>query len=113
VLLGTRIDIRGTVLCNRIVSAPMERDYCALDGTPTPRYATYLSARAAGGAAMVFTEAAYVRAEGRGRARGPGVHGDHVVPELRMLADAVHAPGALIGVELNHAVRVARMRRRS
>jgi 2,4-dienoyl-CoA reductase-like NADH-dependent reductase (Old Yellow Enzyme family) len=110
VLLGTPIDNRGTVLRNRIVSAPMERDYCALDGTPTPRYAAYLSARAAGGAAMVFTEAAYVRAEGRGRARGLG---DHVVPELRMLADAVHAPGALIGVELNHAGRGARMRRRS
>ncbi len=67
-LLGTPLRIRDTVLRNRIVSAPMERNYCALDGTPTQRYAAYLAARAAGGAALVFTEAAYVRADGRGRA---------------------------------------------
>jgi 2,4-dienoyl-CoA reductase-like NADH-dependent reductase (Old Yellow Enzyme family) len=107
-LLGNTLRVRDVLLRNRIVSAPMERNYCSLDGTVTERYVAYLRARAAGGAALVFTEAAYVRADGRGRTRELGVHGDHVTPGLRVLADAVRAEGALLGVELNHAGRVAR-----
>jgi 2,4-dienoyl-CoA reductase-like NADH-dependent reductase (Old Yellow Enzyme family) len=107
-LLGTTLRVRDVLLRNRIVSAPMERNYGNLDGTVTERYVAYLRARAAGGAALVFTEAAYVRGDGRGRTRELGVHGDHVIPGLRSLADAVHAEGALLGVELNHAGRVAR-----
>ena len=85
----------------------MERNYCTVDGRVTDRYIEYLRARGAGGAALLFTEATYVRADGRGRLRQMGGHADHVVPGLRTLADAVHAEGALLGVELNHAGRVA------
>ncbi|MGH3875517.1 MAG: hypothetical protein ACRDSK_00620 [Actinophytocola sp.] len=104
-LLGTPLRVGNAVLRNRIVSAPMERNYCSLDGTPTDRYIAYLRARAAGGAALVFTEAAYVRADGRGRTRELGAHDDQMIAGLRRLADAVHAEGALVGVELNHADR--------
>ena len=106
-LLGRPLTIRGVPLRNRILTPPMERNYCALDGTVSDRYMAYLRARAAGGAALLFTEATYVRADGRGRSYQMGAHGDHVIPGLRALADAVHAEGALLGVELNHAGRVA------
>lgn len=106
-LLGTPLRIGGHDLRNRVVSPPMERNYGTTDGRITDRYVDYLRARAAGGAALVFTEATYVRADGRGRIRQLGAHGDHVAPGLRTLADAVHAEGALLGVELNHAGRVA------
>jgi 2,4-dienoyl-CoA reductase-like NADH-dependent reductase (Old Yellow Enzyme family) len=99
--------VGGVELRNRVVSPPMERNYGTPDGAVTDRYVAYLRARAAGGAALVFTEATYVRADGRGRARQLGAHGDHVIPGLRALADAVHAEGALLGVELNHSGRVA------
>jgi 2,4-dienoyl-CoA reductase-like NADH-dependent reductase (Old Yellow Enzyme family) len=84
----------------------MERNYCNLNGTVTDRYVAYLERRAQGGTALLFTEASYVRADGRGRKGGMGVHGDHVIPALRGLVDAVHEQGALIGIELNHAGRV-------
>jgi 2,4-dienoyl-CoA reductase-like NADH-dependent reductase (Old Yellow Enzyme family) len=105
-LLGSPFRVGTVELRNRVVSPPMERNYCTVDGTVTDRYIAYLRARAAGGAALLFTEATYVRADGRGRLRQLGAHADHVMPGLRALADAVHAEGALLGVELNHSGRV-------
>jgi len=107
VRLGEPLRVGRHELRNRVVSPPMERNYGTADGRVTERYIAYLRARAAGGAALVFTEATYVRADGRGRTRQLGAHADDVVPGLRVLADAVHAEGALLGVELNHAGRVA------
>jgi 2,4-dienoyl-CoA reductase-like NADH-dependent reductase (Old Yellow Enzyme family) len=105
--LGEPLRAGRLELRNRVVCPPMERNYGTRDGRVTDRYVAYLRARAAGGAALVFTEATYVRADGRGRIRQLGAHGDHVVPGLRALADAIHAEGALLGVELNHAGRVS------
>lgn len=106
-LLSSSLPIGRHVLRNRVVSPPMERNYGTPDGRLTARYIDYLRERAAGGAALVFTEATYVRPDGRGRVRQLGAHGDHIRPGLRTLADTVHAAGALLGVELNHAGRVA------
>lgn len=94
-------------LRNRFVSAPMERNYCEIDGTMTDRYVDYLARRAQGGAALVFTEASYVRADGKGRIRQMGVDVDERIPGITRLAEAVHAHGALLGVELNHGGRTA------
>ncbi|GLZ01241.1 hypothetical protein [Actinoplanes sp. NBRC 103695] len=105
--LGEPLQLGGHRLRNRVVMPPMERNNGTPDGRVTDRYIDYLRARAAGGTALVFTEATYVRADGRGRVRQLGAAGDHIVPGLRALADAVHAEGALLGVELNHAGRVA------
>lgn len=94
-------------LRNRFVSAPMERNYCAADGSITDRYVDYLARRAAGGAALVFTEASYVRADGKGRIRQMGVDADERIPGIATLAHEVHRHGALLGVELNHGGRTA------
>ncbi|MEU4425582.1 FAD-dependent oxidoreductase [Actinoplanes sp. NPDC024001] len=106
-LLGSPLRVGRLLLRNRIVAAPMERNYGTRDGRVTERYLAYLRVRAAGGVALLFTEATYVRADGRGRVFQLGAHADHVVAGLRQLCDAVHAEGALLGVELNHAGRVA------
>ncbi|MEE2059785.1 oxidoreductase [Rhodococcus artemisiae] len=101
------LDLGPVRLRNRFVSAPMERNYCAADGTMTDEYIAYLEQRAAGGAALVFTEAAYVRADGKGRIRQMGVDDDDRIPGIARMAGAVHAYGALVGVELNHGGRTA------
>lgn len=106
-LLGTSLKVGQVVLRNRIVNPPMEKNYCTPYGEVTERYIAYSRARAAGGAALLITEATYVRHDGRGRLRQMGVHGDHVIPGMRALAEAVHAEGALLGAELVHAGRVA------
>ena len=38
------LEVGGVVLRNRIVSPPIERNYCALDGSVTERYIAYLRA---------------------------------------------------------------------
>ncbi|ATQ29882.1 NADH-dependent oxidoreductase [Rhodococcus ruber] len=101
------LDMGPVRLRNRFVSAPMERNYCEPDGTMTDAYIAYLERRAAGGAALVFTEASYVRADGKGRIRQMGVDVDDRIPGIARLAEAVHAHGALLGVELNHGGRTA------
>lgn len=105
--VGSPLTIGRLRLRNRFVAAPMERNYCRIDGTVTDRYVEYLVRRARGGAALVFTEASYVRADGKGRLRQLGVDVDECVPGLARLAAAVHAAGALLGVELNHGGRTA------
>ena len=56
--LGEPLRLGPVTLRNRIVGAPTERNYCASDGTMTPEYVTYLEARAAGEAALMFTDLA-------------------------------------------------------
>jgi 2,4-dienoyl-CoA reductase-like NADH-dependent reductase (Old Yellow Enzyme family)/thioredoxin reductase len=104
--LATPLRLRGVELRNRVVGAPMERNYSDLAGRATPRYAAYLGARAAGGAALLFTEASYVRQDSKARLHQAGMHDDSVLPGLQAVAAAVHEHGALLGVEVNHAGRV-------
>ncbi|MGI8305910.1 FAD-dependent oxidoreductase [Saccharopolyspora hattusasensis] len=94
-------------LHNRLVSAPMERNYGTTDGRITEQYADYLVTRARAGLAIVTTEATYVRADGKGRTHQLGLHDDAVIPGFRALTDAVHAAGALAAVEINHGGRTA------
>lgn len=105
--LAQPLTLGPVTLRNRFVSAPMERNYCEIDGTMTDRYIDYLERRAAGGAALVFTEASYVRADGKGRYRQMGADVDERIPGITRLADAIHRHGALLGVELNHGGRTA------
>jgi 2,4-dienoyl-CoA reductase-like NADH-dependent reductase (Old Yellow Enzyme family)/thioredoxin reductase len=107
---GTPLTVGGLRLRNRFVSAPMERNYCDVDGTMTGRYVDYLARRASGGAALVFTEASYVRADGKGRMRQMGVDVDERIPGIAKAAEAVHREGALIGVQINHGGRTAQGR---
>lgn len=79
----------------------------AADGRLTDAYVDYLAARAAGGVGLVFTEASYVRIDGKARQRQAGVHEDSMIAGLRRFADAMHAHGALAGVEINHGGRTA------
>jgi 2,4-dienoyl-CoA reductase-like NADH-dependent reductase (Old Yellow Enzyme family)/NADPH-dependent 2,4-dienoyl-CoA reductase/sulfur reductase-like enzyme len=100
------LSIRGVRLKNRVVAAPMERNYCDLGGRPTQQYVDYLAARAAGGAALLFTESSYVHQLSKARPHQMGMHEDSVLPGLTRMSEEVHAHGSLLGIELNHAGRV-------
>ncbi len=101
------VEIGRVRLRNRIIGAPMERNMARVDGHLTDAYIDYLAARAAGGVALVFAEASYVRIDGKARHRQVGVHVDSTIDGLRRFAGAVHAHGALAGVEINHGGRTA------
>lgn len=106
--LGAPLQLGPVELRHRIVAAPMERNYCDARGVPTDHYRDRLGAVAAGGAALVYAEAAFVRADGRVRPHQLAVDDDAVVPGLRRLADAVHRSGALFGMQLVHGGRLAK-----
>ena len=103
-------DLGRVRLRNRIIGAPMERNMATVDGLLTDAYIRYLTARAAGGVALVFTEASFVRIDGKARLRQVGVHVDSTIEGLRRLVEAIHEEGALVGVEINHGGRTAQGR---
>ncbi len=92
---------------NRIISSPMERNYCTAEGRVTQRYIDYLEARARGGVGAMYTEATYVDPRGRAGAFQMGLYSDDLIPALQRLTKAVHRHGARIGPELNYGGRVA------
>src|SRR5680860_221518 len=106
-LLAEPLQLGSTLLRNRVIGSPMERNLATESGLVTPEYIHYLEARAAGGVALVFTESSYVRADGKARRLQMGIHDDVVLGPLRDLAEAIHRHGALLGVELNHGGRTA------
>jgi 2,4-dienoyl-CoA reductase-like NADH-dependent reductase (Old Yellow Enzyme family)/thioredoxin reductase len=85
---------------NRIINAPMERNYATIDGSVTQRYIDHLVAKAKGGVGLIFVESTYVDPRGKGRVFQLGAHEDRFIPGLRQMAEAVHACGAKIGLEL-------------
>ena len=92
--------INSMKMKNRLIAGPMERNMANRDGSLTPRYIDYLRERALGGAALVMVEAAYVDPRGMGHLYQVGIHGDHVIPGMRHLADAIHGAESKVGLEL-------------
>lgn len=90
---------------NRIISAPMERNYANKDGSVSQRYIDNLSAKAKGGAGLIFVESTFVDPRGKGREYQLGCHDDRLIPGLKRLADAVHRHGAMIALELQFSGR--------
>lgn len=92
---------------NRIIAGPLEKSMADYDGSLNGRYIAYAAERAAGGAALITLESAYVSPEGRGNPYQVGCHADHVIPGLRRMAEAVREHGANLALELNHGGRQA------
>lgn len=90
---------------NRLVMAPMERNYAHADGTVSERTLAHYARRAEGGVGWIDVESTFVDPVGRGRTHQLGLYDDRCVDGFRALADRVHAAGARIGVELHHAGR--------
>lgn len=93
-------------LPHRIVLAPMTRSRADADGmVPTELTAEYYGQRAS--AALIVTEGAQPSAVGQGYLNTPGIHNEEQVEGWRRVADAVHARGSRIVVQLMHAGRVS------
>ncbi|HEY3613332.1 MAG TPA: FAD-dependent oxidoreductase, partial [Gaiellales bacterium] len=90
---------------NRIMVAPMERNYANPDGSPSARTLAHYAAIAAGGAGWIDVESTFVDPRGRGRTHQLGLHDDRSIPGFAALAEQAHRHDARIGVELHHAGR--------
>ncbi|MBM6405364.1 alkene reductase [Phycicoccus sp. CSK15P-2] len=92
-------------LPHRIVLAPLTRNRADENGVPTDLQVEYYRQRAS--AALVVTEGTQPSAVGQGYLNTPGIHSAEQVRGWRRVADAVHADGGRIVVQLMHVGRVA------
>jgi 2,4-dienoyl-CoA reductase-like NADH-dependent reductase (Old Yellow Enzyme family)/thioredoxin reductase len=92
--------IKDMRLPHRILTGPMERGLAGSDGSITARYIDYLVERARGGAGLIQVESTYVDPRGMGHLCQAGCHGDHVIPALQRMAQALHSEGARVALEL-------------
>lgn len=94
-------DIR---LANRIIMAPMTRDRAGEGDAPTDLMIEYYAQRASVG--LIVTEGVQPSPAGKGYWRTPGIHSTAQVDGWGKVADAVHARGGRIVMQLMHCGRV-------
>lgn len=91
-------------LRNRIFMTPMGSNLAEEDGYCGPRLAAYYAARARGGAALVTMGSVSIGyPEGASNFRHEAISDDRYIPGLTSVADAIHAHGAKVCVQLHHA----------
>jgi 2,4-dienoyl-CoA reductase-like NADH-dependent reductase (Old Yellow Enzyme family) len=96
--------LRSLTLPNRIVVSPMCQ-YSSVDGFANDWHLVHLGSRAVGGAAVVFTEATAVTADGRISPQDLGIWSDAHVDGVARMARFVTGQGAIPGMQLAHAGR--------
>ncbi len=92
-------------LPQRFVMAPLTRNRADEGMAPTELNANYYAQRA--GAGLIITEGTQPSAVGQGYLNTPGIHSAEQVSGWRQVADAVHAEGGHIVLQLMHAGRIA------
>ena len=92
-------------LANRVVMAPLTRTRSGAEGVPGALVAEHYAQRA--GLGMIITEGVYPTAESRAYPGQPGIVTDEQVAGWRAVADAVHAEGGVIVMQVMHGGRVS------
>lgn len=102
--LFSAITLGDIALANRVVMAPMTRDRAGPADEPTALMVEYYRQRA--GAGLIVTEGVQPSRVGKGYWRTPGIHSEEQIEGWRKVADAVHAEGGRIVMQLMHCGRV-------
>ncbi|MEU8454478.1 alkene reductase [Streptomyces griseoaurantiacus] len=103
--LWSPVTVGALTLPHRLAMAPMTRDRSTPEGVPTELNAEYYVQRASH--ALVITEGTQPSADGQGYLLTPGLHSEEQVAGWRKVADAVHAEGGRLVVQLMHTGRIA------
>ncbi|HMW17034.1 MAG TPA: alkene reductase [Accumulibacter sp.] len=101
----TSVRVGNYILQNRLAMAPMTRSRAQVDGTPSATAATYYAQRASVG--LIVTEGTQPSEDGQGYLMTPGIYTAAHVAGWRAVADAVHAQGARLFIQLMHAGRMS------
>lgn len=103
-LLFTPISLGALKLRSRVIMAPMTRDRAGPGDVPGPAMVEYYRQRA--GAGLILTEGVQPCPAGKGYWRTPGIHSQEQIDGWAKVAEAVHAEGGLIAMQLMHCGRV-------
>lgn len=101
----TPITVGSWDLPQRFVMAPLTRNRAGDGGVPSDLAVEYYAQRA--GAGLIVAEGTQPSATGQGYLNTPGIHTPEQVEGWRAVADAVHARGGRIVVQLMHVGRIA------
>ncbi|MCC9311479.1 NADH:flavin oxidoreductase [Kitasatospora sp. RB6PN24] len=101
-ILSQPVALNGLTVPNRIVMAPMTRQFSP-GGVPGEDVRSYYARRAAAGVGLIVTEGTYVGHESAGQSdRVPRFHGAEQLAGWAKVAEAVHAEGGTIVPQLWH-----------
>lgn len=104
-MLFSPFSLKKLSLRNRIVMPPMCMYMAGRDGLPNDWHATHYASRAVGQVGLIIVEATGVEDRGRISARDLGLWNDAQRDGLKKIVELVHAQGASIAIQLNHAGR--------
>lgn len=88
-------------LAHRVVHAPTTRLRANADDSPGELMLEYYRQRASTGG-LIITESTHVSFDSRGYLGAPGIYEDAHIPGWKNIADAVHAKGGLLFMQLGH-----------
>jgi N-ethylmaleimide reductase len=92
-------------LPHRLAMAPMTRNRANEDGTPGEHAAAYYGQRASLG--LIIAEGTQPSVVGQGWYHTPGIYTDDHIEGWREVADAVHAGGGYLFIQLMHSGRMS------
>jgi len=99
------VKLGALALSNSIVMAPMTRDRAGEGDVPTDLMVDYYRQRASAG--LIITEGTQPSAAGKGYWRTPGIHTPQQTQGWAKVAEAVHAEGGKVVMQLMHVGRAA------
>jgi len=97
--------LKGLTLKNRIVFPALASFMLENDGSITEKTVNHYRLRAAGGPAMVITEACAVSPEGIVSSHQARIYEDRFVEGLSKIARAIKSEGAIPAIQIHHAGR--------
>jgi 2,4-dienoyl-CoA reductase-like NADH-dependent reductase (Old Yellow Enzyme family) len=103
--LFTPVRLGDLELANRVVMAPLTRLRSGRSGVPGDLVVEHYAQRA--GVGLIITEGVFPNAESRSYAGQPGIVTDEQAEGWRRVADAVHARGGRIVLQVMHGGRVS------
>ncbi len=101
--LWSPLKLANFTLPHRLAMAPMTRSRAKPDGTPGDLAAEYYAQRASLG--LLISEGTQPSEDGQGYLATPGIYTDAHVAGWRKVADAVHAKGGRLFIQLMHVGR--------
>ena len=101
------IEIKGKVLKNRYIVAPVKTAYATLEGEVNDRHLRYYENISKDGAGIIIVEPVSVSQSGKEHPKQINIHTKNSVNELKKLVKVIKDNGSIPAIHLNHAGRGA------
>lgn len=101
------IELKGRVLKNRYIVAPVKTAYASLEGEVNDRHLRYYDNISKDGAGIIIVEPVSVSKSGKEHPKQINIHTENSVDELKKLVKVIKDNGCIPAIHLNHAGRGA------